>query len=165
MALHYPDFDWISGALPSECYVGSTHVQRSIFNNPRSCVSAANSTAILLTVWPHCSNLSLQDALVYLRLNDLIPALGNYFADHTYTACHSHCISSPSCLLLFQAIHSWEKLRIQQHSTRDVQVVMPTQTVQAKPPNDKLPFGCGNTVLVEHKSGDLLSFELGSGCM
>ena len=66
MALHYPDFDWISGALPSKCYIGSIHVQRSIFDNPRSCVLAANSTAILLTAQPHCSNLSLQDAPVYL---------------------------------------------------------------------------------------------------
>jgi hypothetical protein len=157
MTLHYPDSDWISGVLPNEHYVGSAHTQRSIFDNPRSHVSATDSTALLLTIRPHHSNLSLHAALDHLGLDDLIPALGDFCSGCPYTARNGHRISTADCHLPFEAVNIWEKFRIQQRSVQDMQAVAPIQTVQAIPPSDRLPFGRANTVLISHESGDLLS--------
>ena len=156
MTLHYPGSDWISGALPSKHHSGSAHVLRSIFDNPRSHVSATNSTALLLTICPHHSNLSLCVASGHLGLNDLIPALRDFCSEHSYTAHNGHHISTTDCHLSFQAVNIWEKFWIQQRSIQDVQAVAPIQTVQAMPPSDGLPFGHRNPVLVNHESGDLL---------
>ncbi|KAI5980755.1 hypothetical protein EDD15DRAFT_2186505 [Pisolithus albus] len=85
MAIHFPEANWISGVSPTEHHVGSVRSQRSIFDNPRSRVSASNTTALLLTIRPHCPNLLLHDAAAYLHLDDLIPALGDFFSGRTYT--------------------------------------------------------------------------------
>ncbi|KAG2070131.1 hypothetical protein BDR04DRAFT_1201164 [Suillus decipiens] len=44
-----------------------------------------------------------------------------------------------------------------QCSTQDSHIVSPAQTIQAPPPSALMPFGRGNTVLIAHKSGELLS--------
>ncbi|KAI6039085.1 hypothetical protein EDC04DRAFT_2568878 [Pisolithus marmoratus] len=159
LSIHFPETNWIPGVLSTEHHVGSVHSQKSIFNNPRSRVSATNARALLLTVRPHRPNLLLHDAMVCLRLDDLIPALGDFFSGRTYTARNGRRFSSPNCSLPFQAINIWEKFRIQQRSVQDVQAVAPTQTVQAAPPSEQLPFGRANTVLVSHESGDLMSAD------
>ena len=159
MTLHYPNSDWISGALPSEHHIGSAHVLRSIFDNPCSHVSATDSTALLLTICPHHSNLSLHIGSGHLRLDDLIPALGDFCSGHSYTARNGHHISTTDCHLSFQAVNIWEKFQIRQRSIQDLQAVAPIQTVQAMPPSNGLPFGHSNPVLVNHESGDLLSSD------
>ncbi|KAG1825737.1 uncharacterized protein BJ212DRAFT_1295109 [Suillus subaureus] len=46
---------------------------------------------------------------------------------------------------------------LQWRSTQDSRVVSPAHTIQALPPSSLMPFGRGNTVLIAHKSGELLS--------
>jgi hypothetical protein len=46
---------------------------------------------------------------------------------------------------------------MQQRSTQDTRVVSPAQTIQALPPSSLMLFGRGNTVLIAHESGELLS--------
>ena len=164
MTLHYPDSDWISSILSSEHHIGSAHVLRSIFDNPHLHVSATNSTALLLTICPHYSNLSLCVASGHLGLNNFISALGDFCSGCSYTPHNGHRISTTDCHLSFQAVNVWEKFQIQQHSIQDVQAVAPIQTVQAMPPSNGLPFGRGNPVLVDHESGDLLSSDPQSKC-
>ena len=159
MALHYPDSDWTSCLLPDEHSVLSAHTQRSIFDNPRSQVSGTNTMAILLTLHPHHSALSLHDASVLLGLHDLIPAVGDFFSDQTYSTRNGRRVSSVNCYLPFRTVDIWEKLRIQQRSMQDAHFLAPAQTVQAIPPSDVLPFGRANTVLISHESGDLLSIQ------
>ena len=159
MALHYPDSDWTSCLLPDEHSVLSAHTQRSIFDNPHSQVSGTNTTAILLTLRPHHSALSLHDASVLLGLHDLIPALGDFFSDRTYSTCNGHRVSSVDCYLPFRTVDIWEKLRILQRSMQDAHFLAPIQMVQAIPPSDVLPFSRANTVLISHESGDLLSIQ------
>ncbi|KAI6004435.1 hypothetical protein F5J12DRAFT_893516 [Pisolithus orientalis] len=159
MAIHFPEASWVSGMLPSKHYVGSVCLQKSIFDNPHSRVSATNATVLLLTVRPHHPNLLLHDAMIYLQLDDLIPALGDFISSQTYITCSSHCFSTSDCSPPFQAVNVWGKFQIQHRSTQDVQAVTPTQMAQAVPPSERLPFGCANTVLVSHESGELISAD------
>ncbi|KAL4065534.1 hypothetical protein V8B97DRAFT_2025692 [Scleroderma yunnanense] len=149
MALHYPEATWISGILSTEHSVSAIRSLRSIFDNPRSRVSSTNSTALLLTLRPHFPDVLLRDATVLLGLDDLLPALGDFFSGRSYTAHNGRRISLPDCPLPFDS----------QRSAQDAEVVVPTQTVQAAPPSPVLPFGRANTVLICHESGDLISAD------
>jgi len=80
VALHCPDPNWTSGIVPDKHLVSSAHAQWSIFDNPRSQVFETDTTAILLTLRPHHSGLSLHGASALLGLHDLIPALGDFFS-------------------------------------------------------------------------------------
>ncbi|KAL4072026.1 hypothetical protein J3A83DRAFT_4372007 [Scleroderma citrinum] len=159
MALHYPEATWISGILSTEHSVSAIRSLRSIFDNPRSRVSSTNSTALLLTLRPHFPDVLLRDATVLLGLDDLLPALGDFFSGRSYTAHNGRRISLPDCPLPFDSVNIWNKFRIQQRCAQDAEVVVPTQTVQAAPPSPVLPFGRANTVLICHESGDLISAD------
>ncbi|KIO01513.1 hypothetical protein M404DRAFT_16208 [Pisolithus tinctorius Marx 270] len=148
MALHYPEATWISSVLSTEQYVGTSHSERSIFNNPRLHGSPTNSR-ILLTLRPHFPVIPLRDATVLLGLDDFLPALGDFFSGHTYTVRNGRRTSPPNCPLPFH----------DQHSMQDTQLVAPIQTVQVAPCSPTLPSGRANTVLITHESGDILSAD------
>ncbi|KAG1908771.1 uncharacterized protein F5891DRAFT_937599 [Suillus fuscotomentosus] len=46
---------------------------------------------------------------------------------------------------------------MQQCSTQDSRIISPAQTIQALSPSSSMPFGRGDTVLITHESGKLLS--------
>jgi hypothetical protein len=53
---------------------------------------------------------------------------------------------------------------MQRHSMQDSHIVSPACMVQALPPSSLMPFGRGDTVLITHKSSELLS-PVASKCM
>ena len=159
MAAHYPEATWVSSISSTERPFSHIRPLRSIFDNPRSRISPSNSTALLLTLRPHHSNYSVEQAATLFHLDDFRPALGDHFSNRSYNDRNGRRISLPRCDLTFKMVNIWEKFRIQQRSVHDPQVVVPAQTVQAAPPSPTLPFGRANTVLIAHESGDLLSAD------
>ncbi|KAI6138986.1 hypothetical protein BKA82DRAFT_3989182, partial [Pisolithus tinctorius] len=155
MALHYPEATWISSVLSTEQYAGTSHSERSIFNNPWLHALPTNSR-ILLTLHPHFPVIPLHDATVLLGLDDFLPTLGDFFSGHTYTVCNGHRTSLPNCPLPFHDVNIWEKLQIQQCSMQDTQLIVAIQTVQVAPCSPTLPSGHANTVLITHEIGDIL---------
>ncbi|KAG1773359.1 hypothetical protein EV702DRAFT_1181125 [Suillus placidus] len=129
MALHYPEATWISTVLPDEQYVGAGKPIISLFTKDHSHISSDDSVAILLTIHPHHPHLSIEEVR----------------------------FCRPNCSLSFDRLRVWLNFRMQRRSTQDSRVVSPAQTIQALPPSSLMPFGRGNTVLVAHESGELLS--------
>ncbi|KAI6022479.1 hypothetical protein BKA83DRAFT_4054337, partial [Pisolithus microcarpus] len=159
MQMYYPESTWISNVLPNEQHMGFVAPRKSIFDSARSRISSDNSTAFLLTVKPHFPSIPLNDAATLLSINDLRPALGDFFSGRSYTSCNGRRLSSPLRPLPFSDIHAWNKLRIQQRSAQDSLLLSPPETIQAVPPSIDMPWGRANTVLVCHESGEVISAD------
>ncbi|KAG9308640.1 hypothetical protein JVU11DRAFT_11593 [Chiua virens] len=159
MQLHYPEQMWISAASPDERLVGHAAPPKSVFHNPRSQVSSDHNTAFLLTCQPHLPRLSIDEACAAFSMDDLRAALGDFFSGRSYTNRNGRRIAAPNCSLPFSHVHMWNKFRIQQRSAQNPLSLRPAQTVEAHPPSPALPFGRGNTVLIVHESGELISID------
>ncbi|KAG1832346.1 hypothetical protein F4604DRAFT_1606038 [Suillus subluteus] len=157
MVLHYPEATWISTVLPDEQYVGAGKPITSLFTNNRTHFSSDNTVAILLTCRPHFPRLSIEEASQRFHIPDLCPALGDLISGRSYIERNGRRFCRPNCSLSFDYIHVWQKFRMQQRSTQDRRIVSPAHTVQALPPSSSMPFGRGDTVLITHESGELLS--------
>jgi hypothetical protein len=157
MALHYPEATWISTVLPDEQYVGAGKPIISLFTKDRSRISSDDSVAILLTIRPHHPHLSIEEASQLFRIPDLRPALGDLISGRSYLERNGRRFCCPNCSLSFDRLRVWLNFRMQRCSTQDSRVVSPAQTIQALPPSSLMPFGRGNTVLIAHESGELLS--------
>ncbi|KAI6014080.1 hypothetical protein PISMIDRAFT_110851 [Pisolithus microcarpus 441] len=158
MQMHYPESTWVANVLPNEQRVGSIASRKSIFDNSRSRISSDNSTAFLVTVKPHFPSISVDDT-AFLSINDLRPALGDFFSGRSYTSRNGRRLSLPNCPLPFSDFHAWNKFRIQQRSVQDPLSLSPPQTIQAVPPSTNMPWGRANTVLISHESGDAISAD------
>lgn len=157
MALHYPEATWISTVLPDEQYVGAGKPIISLFTKDRSRISSDDSVAILLTIRPHHPHLSIEEASQLFRIPDLRPALGDLISGRSYLERNGRRFCCPNCSLSFDRLRVWLNFRMQRCSTQDSRVVSPAQTIQALPPSSLMLFGRGNTVLIAHESGELLS--------
>ncbi|KAG1802822.1 uncharacterized protein HD556DRAFT_1489651 [Suillus plorans] len=157
MTLHYPEATWISTVLPDEQYVGAGKPITSLFIKDRSHISSDDSVAILLACRPHYPNLSIEEASQLFRIPDLRSALGDLISGRSYLERNGRRVCRPNCSLSFDHLRVWQNFRIQRRSMQDARVVSPAQTVQALPPSSLMPFGRGNTVLISHESGELLS--------
>ena len=83
------------------------------------------------------------------KVPDLQAALGDFFIlKQSYSSHHGKRQSRVDCPLPFQCLHIWESFHMQQCSPQDSRITLPVHTVQALKPSNKLPFGHGNTVLV-----------------
>lgn len=140
MAAHHPEATWFSSISPTEHPFSHVHPLWSIFDNPCSHVLPSNSTALLLTLRPHHSKYSIEQAATLFNLDDFPPALGDHFSGRSYNNRNGRYISLPCCDLPFATVDIWEKFRLQQCSVHDLQVVMPAQTVQAAPPSPTLCY-------------------------
>ncbi|KIK16619.1 hypothetical protein PISMIDRAFT_113019 [Pisolithus microcarpus 441] len=158
MQMHYPESMWVANVLPNEQHMGSIASRKSIFDNSHSRISSNNSIAFLVTVKPHFPSISV-DNMAFLSINDLRPALGDFFSGWSYTSHNGHHLSLPNCPLPFSDFHAWNKFRIQQHSVQDPLSLSPPQTIQAVPPSTNMPWGQANTVLISHKSSDVISAD------
>jgi hypothetical protein len=155
IADHYPEATWLSHILPpGEARTGLGVSKPSLFNKSRSHLSDDHSAAFLVTIQPHRPCLVISQAADIFRLLDLRGALGDYFSlRQTYATRNGHRRSKPDCPLPFSHIHVWHSFRFQQYSTQDNRIVRPSQTVQALPPSDSMPYGRCNTVLVNDTDG------------
>ena len=159
MVAHHPEATWFSCISPTKHHFSHICPLQSIFDNPHSHMSPSNSTTLLVMLQPHHSKYSIEQAATLFNLDDFPPALGDHFSGRSYNNRNGCHISLPHCDLPFATVDIWEKFQLQQCSVHDLQVVMPAQMVQAAPPSPTFPFGCANTVLVAHESGDLLSAD------
>ncbi|KAH7910711.1 hypothetical protein BJ138DRAFT_1087120 [Hygrophoropsis aurantiaca] len=156
MALHFPEATWVSHLLPGEYSVGTMKPVMSLFDKAHSHVSRDNSTAILLTKRPH-NVLPIDEAAQTIAIQDLRPALGDFFSGRTYESRRGRRVSSSNCSLTFSSINLWHRFRMQQRSVQNPDIMSPAQTIQAAPPSSKMPYGRGNTVLITHTSGAFMS--------
>lgn len=135
---------------------------KSLFENPRARISPDNNCALLVTLRPHFPDLSIDDACRTLAINDLRPALGDYFSGRSYTNRNGRRLAALDCRLPFSSLHAWNRFRIQRRSAQNPRTFSPPQTVQAIPPSTSLPFGRANTVLLTHESGDRICPDINS---
>ncbi|KIK31414.1 hypothetical protein CY34DRAFT_111380, partial [Suillus luteus UH-Slu-Lm8-n1] len=157
MALHYPEATWISTVLPGEQYVVAGKPITSLFDNNRTRFSSDDTVAILLTCRPHFPHQSIEEASQRFHIPDLCPALGDLISGRSYLERNGRRICRPNCSLSFHYLHVWQKFRMQRRAMQDSRIVSPAHTVQALPPSSSMPFGRGDTVLITHESGELLS--------
>ncbi|KAG2359014.1 hypothetical protein BDR07DRAFT_1488757 [Suillus spraguei] len=157
MALYYPEATWISTVLPDEQCVSSGKPVISLFIKDHSHISSDDSVAILLTGRPHHPCLSIEETSQMFHIPDLHPVLGDLISGRSYLEHNGRQFCSPNCSLSFDHLRVLQNFRLQRCSTQDSRVVSPAQTVQALAPSSSMPFGRGNTVLIAHESGELLS--------
>lgn len=155
MRSHYPEAVWLSHALPKgDRSIPGHLIKASLFDKSRSHVSDKYHIAFLLNIKPHHTNTPTQVAADRFHLDDLHPALGDYFAlKQNYHDRRGHRKSTNLTPLPFSHIHVWNSFRMQQSSAQDARVLLPPRTVQALPPSDDMPYGRCNTVLVEVEDG------------
>lgn len=137
---------------------------KSIFDRLYSHIFPDNNCAIVLTRRPHFPNLLISTATQDLAINDLLPALRDFYSGLSYSARNGRCANTDSTLP-FTLLNAWTKFRIQNRSTQNPLLFVPPKTVQALPPSPALPFGRANTVLLTHESGEFLSTHTNSECM
>ena len=138
-----PALDWVSRVLPEE--------QQQI-QGPRPCrnyfsgglLSNNAETALHVTRRPDQTDLTINAIAAMYHLVDFPEEysrfLGLYGAD------------VESTWRIFDRITIWHKFRVQLYSVFRPSMIMPSQVVQAKPPSDDFPLGCGDVVVV--KAGD-----------
>ena len=155
VADHYPEATWLSQALPPGAIsITGAASKPSLFSKLRSHLSDDQTTAFLVNATPHYTHISVNKAAQVFNLLDFRAALGDFFhLRQSFSVRNGKRKSSSECQLPFSNIRVWNNFRIQQHSTQDPQILLPSQTIQALPPSDKMPFGRCNTVLVNDVDG------------
>jgi hypothetical protein len=150
VADHYPEATWLSHVLPKgDISVTGSASTPSLFSKLRSHLSDDHSTAFLVTAKPHHLCLSIDGAATLFDLPDFHGALGDFFSlQQTYVERRGHRKSGPHCQLPFTHVHIWNNFKMQQFSSQDPRILLPSRTVQALPPSGDMPHGRCNTVLV-----------------
>ena len=155
VADHYPEATWLSQALPPGAIsITGAASKPSLFSKLRSHLSDDQTTAFLVNATPHYAHISVNEAAQVFNLLDFRAALGDFFhLRQSFSVRNGKRKSSSECQLPFSNIRVWNNFRIQQHSTQDPRILLPSRTIQALPPSDKMPFGRCNTVLVNDVDG------------
>jgi hypothetical protein len=155
VADHYPEATWLSRILPpGEIAIGNSAVRSSLFHKARRHLSDNQAAAFTVTANPHHKGLQVDAAATLFNLGDLRAALGDFFVlKQGYGARRGQRKSLPSVMLPFSHVHIWHSFRMQQHSTQDERVILPSRTIQALPPSAAMQFGRCNTVLVNDTDG------------
>lgn len=155
IANHYPEATWLSHVLPpGEVRVGAGPTMTSLFTKSRAHLSDDSAAAFVVTIKPHQPQLPVDKAADLYKIPDLRGALGDCFLlGLTNAARGGQRRSPPDCSLPFTHIHVWHNFRMQQYSSQDSSILLPSRTVQALPPSEALPFGRGNTVIVNSVDG------------
>lgn len=166
VADHYPEATWLSHALPvGEYRIRGAAAKPSLFDKAGAHpVSDDLEIAFSVPLRPHYPRILVPDAALKFSLPDLHGALGDYFGlRQSHTARRGQRISSNTCSLPFTALNVWQNFRMQQRSSQDSSILLPTRTVQALAPTPEMPYGRCNTVLVRDDSGDGLGDSDGGG--
>jgi hypothetical protein len=159
MASQHPEATWIAQVLPSDMHISSSRlitrpaIQKNLFTKRTSMLSDSDSTALYVNNLPHLQNITVDNAARKFHLPDLRGALGDFFSSRSYLDRQGRRFSSSSCPLPFERLNIWYNFKIQCRSTQDSTIVCPPCTVQALPPDEKLPYGRCNAVLALEESG------------
>ena len=137
-----PTLEFIQHVLPNK---GSTfrgpHPFRNHFEDPNSIVSTYGDVTLHVTVQPDHSALSMMEMQVLYHLTDLSLVMSSYIdqASHGNLMCGWDIQGDVS---------TWNKFRIQLHSSFRTCYIDKSQVVQAYPPSTKYPYGHCNAVLL-----------------
>lgn len=164
IANHYPEQLWLSRAIPEgETIVAKRSPSTSLFDKSHSHLSNDASTAFVVSKKPH-AKLSIHEAAASRNLSDFWGALGDYFVrKQTHTERRGTRRSAQGCGLPFNRVRVWDSFRMQQTSTQDPSILLPSRTIQALPPSNDMPYGRCNTVLMDDGEGDRTSNSISEG--
>lgn len=159
LADNYPETSWISEVafeyVSGVVSVGQSHTKSSLFSKSRSHLSDDKTSAFTVAVKPHFASVQVDHAMTAILSTDLRAALGDFFVEkQSYSQRRGHRRSHPLCSLPFQRLDIWSSFRMQQHSSQDPRIILPVRTIQSLLPDEKMKFGRGNTVLVQHEDGE-----------
>jgi Plavaka transposase len=155
VANHYPEATWLSHALPpGDISIAGNPSKPSLFSKLRNHLSDDHSTAFLINAAPHCRHVTVNEAADAFGLPDFRGALGDWFVlQQSYAAHWGQRRSTSDCQLPFSYVQVWNNFRIQQCSSQDSRILLPSRTIQALPPSANMPYRRCNTVLVSDTDG------------
>jgi hypothetical protein len=151
VASHFPEAAWIAHVSPDDKEIEALQIMRNLFMHKCSIISDGSKVALYVNCAPHLSAITVDETAHRFRLNDLHSALGDFFSGQSYSERCGQCLSLATCPLPFERLDVWFNFKIQCKSAQDATIICPLSTVQALPPNDQLPYGRCNTVLVDEK--------------
>lgn len=161
LADHFPETTWLAHVLPE----GEAHLLGSsrshptnLFSKSKHYLSSDRSVAFTVALRPH-QRLTVGDATHVYNLPDFRAACGDFTSTLGYKARNGQRKSTAHCALPFTEVHLWNSLRMQQASTQDTRILLPPRTIQALQPSAAMPFGRGNTVIVDEPSGVMTSSD------
>ncbi|KAF8837316.1 hypothetical protein BDN67DRAFT_991809 [Paxillus ammoniavirescens] len=135
-----PALAWISRVVPTEekQYEAPRPAQNHFV---KGILSTDTSTALHVTITPDCKRISLEELSQLTKLPDITQAVINYISLQTpkVSACFSH----------FTSLDTWFKFRVQLRSTFRPSTILPSQLMQAYPPDGLFPLGNCDVVLLD----------------
>ncbi|KIM88976.1 hypothetical protein PILCRDRAFT_61652 [Piloderma croceum F 1598] len=164
---HYPEVTWLSQVLPpGDIVIGSSVIRPSLFHSTRRHLSDDRTAAFTVNKKPH-QKLTVDAAATLFNISNFRASLGDFFVlNMTYAAWCGQRKSSASITLPFTHVNIWHTFRMQQQSSQDKTIMLPSHTIQALPPSPSMPHGQCNTVLVNDADGSAehTSTDEASGC-
>src|SRR5882762_297093 len=137
VADHYPEVTWLSCVLPpGDVSIPGSTSKTSLFSKLWNHLSDDRSTAFLVNAVPHHRHITVNEAIAVFKLPDFHGALGDLFVlRQSYAARRGQRRITSKCQLPFSYVHVWNNFRIQQNSSQDYHILLPSRTIQALPPS------------------------------
>ena len=146
-----PTFEFVQQVLPEkEAIFHGPHRIRNHFQNPNSMISSDGEIALHVTVRPDQSAISITQMQALYRLPDLPFIMSCYIQEFSEGEGQDMCRWD-----INGNVSTWNKFRIQLHSSFHGQYVDKSQVVQAYSPLEEHPLGHCDAVLLHHRDSDL----------
>ncbi|KAG6371058.1 hypothetical protein JVT61DRAFT_10595 [Boletus reticuloceps] len=143
-----PTLEFLQRVLPEEeSTFHGPRPFRNHFQDPNGLTSTDGEIALHVTIRPDLSTLSVAQMQVLYRLPDLSSVVSHYINEASPG--HSACMWDTQ-----GTVSTWNKFRIQLHSSFRGQHIEKSQLVQAYPPSEEHPFGYCDAVLLRRGGGD-----------
>ena len=141
-----PTLEFIQQVAPDKEYMfRGPRPYRNYFQNPKSFISSLGDVALHITVRPDHSTLSVLDMQVLYKLLDLPSHIAHYIGTLENTLQWWNAGGN---------ISTWNKFRIQLHSSFCSRFVDKSQIVQAYLPSDEHPLGYCDAVLIRRPNDE-----------
>jgi hypothetical protein len=142
-----PTLAWIARVLPGE--QNRFHGPRPVRNHfLKGILSVEANAAFHVTISPDRKSLSITDLQSIYSLPNFGAVLMEYINDSSQNT------PTTAWTCARDSVRTWNKFRLQLHSTFQSRVVMPSQIVQAFPPSETFPMGNCDAVLVQLPGND-----------
>ncbi|KAG2146426.1 uncharacterized protein EDB93DRAFT_1240884 [Suillus bovinus] len=142
-----PTLAWIARVLPGE--QNRFHGPRPVRNHfLKGILSVEANAAFHVTISPDRKSLPITDLQSIYSLPNFGAVLMEYINDSSQNT------PTTAWTCARDSVRTWNKFRLQLHSTFQSRVVMPSQIVQAFPPSETFPMGNCDAVLVQLPGND-----------
>jgi hypothetical protein len=144
-----PNLEFVQQVLPDKVamFHGPCHT-RNHFQNPNSLVSLDGETALHVTVRPDQSTVTVAQMQTLYHLPDLAFVISRYIQEVSQGQDASEWNIEGN-------VSTWNKFRVQLHSSFRGRYVDKSQVIQAYPPSEEYPRGRCDAVLIRHGNNDL----------